>query len=127
MDIIVSACGLLCSKCPAYEGTIRNDPALIEKTAAEWSVQFGVEVRSDDVWCTGCMTEGARKSAHCAVGCEIRKCVKARGYESCALCADRPDCAHIAYITTHVPPAGQLLDTLAAFKNHFCPDESGCN
>lgn len=127
MNIIVSACGLLCSKCPAYEGTISNDAALIEKTAKEWSAQYGVEMRPDDVWCTGCMIEGRRKSAHCVEGCEIRNCVKTRGYESCALCADRPECAHLAYITAHVPPAGRLLDTLAAFKNHFCPDVNGGN
>ena len=125
MQLIVAACGLLCNYCPAYIGTQTNDLALIEKTAREWSVQFGVEIKPEDVWCTGCMTEGDRKCTHCASGCEIRRCVQQRGLMGfgCATCVDRPDCDKLQHIAGHVPPTTQLLDSLAAFKNHFCPEK----
>ena len=123
MELLIGACGLLCNFCPAYVGTKNNDVALIEKTAKEWSAMYGVEIRPDDVWCTGCMTDGERKCVHCASGCEIRKCVVKKGYPTCALCEDRPKCDIIFHVSQHVPPTVQLLDALAGFKNQFDPEK----
>lgn len=125
MELLVAPCGLLCNKCPAYIATRTNDVALAEETARAWSVQFGEDVRPEHVWCSGCMTEGGLKSHYCGRLCEIRACVMERRnaapeMETCAECAERPGCAKLAYIVEHVPPAGALLETLAAFRKQFC-------
>ena len=120
MELLVAACGHLCNKCPAYIGTLHNDTALIEKTAQEWSVLHNADIKADDVWCTGCMTdEGGRKCTYCGELCEIRKCAKGRGFETCAQCGERVGCATLALLVDNVPPAGQLLEALAAFRAQF--------
>lgn len=123
MELQVAACGLLCNFCPAFLATQNNNLALIEKTAKEWSVQFGVDIKPDDVWCTGCMTSGERKCVHCASGCEIRKCVVQRGLPTCATCEERKGCSTIFHIAQHVPPTVLLLNAMAAFKNQFDPEK----
>lgn len=123
MELLVSACGLLCNKCPAYVAEQNNDAELAEKTASEWSAIYGVPVTINDVWCTGCMTEGGRKSTHCGSHCEIRKCVQKRENATCAHCAERPDCATLAPVLEMAPPAGQLLDALEAFRKQFTSEK----
>lgn len=127
MELLVAACGLLCNKCPAYIATKNNDAVLAEQTAREWSVQFNADIRPEHIWCNGCMTDGGPKSCHCGQMCQIRACVLKRRdgapeFETCAACDDRSGCSKLAYIVEHVPPAGALLEALAAFRKQFRAD-----
>jgi hypothetical protein len=110
MDRILGACGLECSACPAYVATQANDAAKIEEIARRWSAQFGADIRAENVWCDGCLTDGERKCGHCAE-CEIRSCVMGRGFATCAECGDYP-CDKIKGFFEMVPHAKKTLDAL---------------
>lgn len=114
METLVAACGLVCSKCSAFIGTRNDDDGLIRATAEEWSRQYGVEVPPEAVWCNGCMTDGGPKCVHCSDGCETRRCVMDKGYDTCAECAEYP-CAKIECLVSSVPATKTLLEALKAF------------
>lgn len=114
METLIAPCGLVCSKCDAFIGTRNDDAALIRRTAEAWSREYGVEVPPEAVWCTGCMTDDGPKCAHCEQGCEVRRCVVDKQYDTCAECADYP-CAKTAFIVEGVPATRRVLDALKTF------------
>ena len=107
---IIAACGLKCHECPAYVATQANDAGRIAEVAAQWSKDFGADIKPENVWCDGCLTAGARKCAHCA-DCEIRACVVGRGYAHCAACPEF-GCAKIESFFKAVPAARATLEAL---------------
>jgi len=112
MDKIIGACGLVCSDCPGYLATQANDAAKIAEVAAMWSKEFDSEIKPDDVWCDGCMTDAERKCSHCAE-CDVRACVVGRGLANCAYCDDY-GCETITRFFDFVPPAKEQLDAIRA-------------
>ena len=57
MDNMIAYCGLVCSDCQAYVATQANDPAALERVAAEWreAVMEGSAAREDGA----CVAAGA--------------------------------------------------------------------
>jgi len=110
MADIIGACGLACHECPAYVATQANDAAKIKAVAAQWSKEYGADVKPEHVWCDGCLTAAARKCGHVAE-CEIRACAIARDVPHCAACADYA-CEKAAAFLKHVPAAKERLDRL---------------
>jgi hypothetical protein len=106
---MISMCGLVCSECPAYLATQAGDEDRVREIAAQWSKEFGSDVRPEHVWCDGCLAEG-RKCGHCAQ-CEIRACGTKRGVSTCAACADY-GCKILSAFHEMVPQARQVLDSL---------------
>jgi hypothetical protein len=104
---MIAFCGLVCSQCPAYLATQRNDESLARQTAKEWSATYGLNVTVEDVWCDGC-TVGGRKCAHCGE-CEIRACGTAKQVLNCGHCPDYP-CDKLNAFFKMVPMAKQTLD-----------------
>ena len=41
MSQIISRCGLICSECPAYVATQKDDNQMRATVAADWSKEFG--------------------------------------------------------------------------------------
>lgn len=112
MEKLISACGLDCASCEAYVATQAGDEGEIVKVAAQWSEQYGAEIKPEHVWCDGCIPGGERACAH--VGeCKIRACVLERGFENCAPCADYV-CDLLAAVLEHAPHARETLDALRA-------------
>ena len=101
-------CGLDCAACPALIAHKTDDRALREKTATEWSQQFQVELKPEDIDCVSCLKAEGPHIGHCSE-CEIRKCGQDRKVDNCALCADYP-CETIAGFLAKVPPAKANLD-----------------
>ena len=89
MDRIVAYCGLVCTDCPAYVATQANDPAAMERVAAQWREEFNApEITADSIVCDGCLGHnGGRLSGYC-LECNIRACGVERGAVNCAHCAD---------------------------------------
>jgi hypothetical protein len=108
----IGACGLVCSKCEAYEATQANDLAAIAKVAQEWSKMFNSKVDPEYVWCDGCLSASDRKCGNCA-GCSIRACVLGRGLANCAGCDDYP-CKNITEFFELFPSAKEKLDEIRA-------------
>ena len=110
MEKIIACCGLDCAACDARIATLANDNELRTQTAEKWKVQFSPDITAEMINCTGCREEGA-KFAHCGE-CEIRNCVKSKGFETCADCDKLEGCVLLKNIHQYVPEALQNLKSL---------------
>ncbi|MFP4384065.1 MAG: DUF3795 domain-containing protein [Spirochaetia bacterium] len=105
---LISYCGLVCSECPAYTATMKDDPALREQTARTWSEEYGVTIRPEDIVCTGCVPSKGRKFSHCG-NCAIRSCAVPREIRTCADCPKYP-CGELESFFKMVPAAKSVLE-----------------
>jgi len=111
MDKLIACCGLNCSGCDARIATVNDDDELRKVTAEKWMTIYNAHgITPEMINCTGCRIEGV-KLAHCSE-CEILKCVKAKGYSTCADCPDMDTCSVVAIIHKHVPEAVSNLRNL---------------
>ena len=111
MEKLIACCGLNCAACDARIATIANDNDLRARTAEKWRVQYNTpDITPEMINCTGCLEPGV-KLAHCEQ-CEIRKCVIAKGYQTCADCDELEKCALVGNIFKYVPEALDNLKSL---------------
>ena len=89
MQKMVAYCGLVCTSCPTFIATQKNDDALREKTAKFLVKQYGLHLKPEDINCDGCLSSGERLIGYCAT-CDIRKCAMDRPVAHCAVCDDQP-------------------------------------
>jgi len=87
MKKTIAYCGIICSECPAFLATQKNDDNERKKVAEMWSKQFNAEFKPEDINCDGCLSESERLFNYCRV-CEIRKCGQEKGVKNCAYCDD---------------------------------------
>ncbi|MEN6333128.1 MAG: DUF3795 domain-containing protein [Phycisphaerales bacterium] len=111
---MLAMCGLDCAACPAHVAYKTDDQALRVKTAAEWSKQFGVEIKPEAVNCVGCLKTKGPQIGHCAE-CEIRKCGLAKKVKNCGLCKDYP-CDKISGFTAQAPAAKANLEEVRSIR-----------
>ncbi len=98
-------CGLNCEDCPVFIATAKDDDALRQATAKEWSQLYAdflkSELRKEDMNCSGCQSENGRLFIGC-MNCPIRGCCREKGFSSCALCADYKTCEMLTgFFTMH--------------------------
>jgi hypothetical protein len=111
MEKLIACCGLNCEVCDARIATINNDDEKRKATAEKWCSEFNTkEITYEMINCTGCREEGV-KFSHCSM-CEIRKCVQAKGYNTCADCSDLETCSIVSGILKAVPDALANLKSL---------------
>ncbi len=110
MERLVACCGITCSDCPAFIAAKTDDDGLRKKTAAEWSQQYGADIKPEDVNCAGCTVTEGPHIGHWSE-CGIRQCCSGRGVENCARCDDYA-CDQLAKFLEMVPAAKQTLDGL---------------
>ena len=110
MEKFIACCGLDCATCDARIATLANDDELRAQTAEKWKVQFGADITPEMINCTGCREAGV-KFAHCSE-CEIRNCVKSKGFETCADCDKMENCVLLKNIHQYVPEAFANLKSL---------------
>jgi hypothetical protein len=104
MEKLIACCGLNCATCGARNATINDDDELRKATADKWRVSYNVpDLTFDMINCTGCREAGI-KFSHCSM-CEIRNCVKAKGYDTCGDCQEMETCIIIGGIHKYVPEA----------------------
>jgi hypothetical protein len=109
---------LVCSDCAAYTATQANDPAALERVAAQWREEFSSpEITADSILCDGCLGTSClgsrgRRIGYCAT-CEIRACALERGLANCAHCADYA-CAKLEGFYAHATDARTVLDEIRA-------------
>lgn len=109
---LIACCGLDCEKCDARIATITDDNALREKTAALWTKLNGVPITPEMINCTGCRTKGA-KTPFCDSLCPIHNCVREKGMDTCADCAQMNECQTLGRITANDPSALENLKQLS--------------
>jgi hypothetical protein len=111
MEKLIACCGLDCSKCDARIATINNDDTLRKATAEKWRVGFNApDILPEMINCTGCREEGV-KFSHC-YQCEIRNCVKAKGFNTCGDCQDIETCSIVSGVHKYAPEARTNLRNL---------------
>lgn len=111
MEKRIACCGLNCATCDAYIATIENNDDLRKSTAVRWQKMYNIpDLPFQIINCTGCREEGV-KFAHCSK-CDIRNCVKQKGYETCGDCAIMETCEIVSMVHKHVPEAVSNLKQL---------------
>lgn len=111
MEKMIACCGLNCATCEARIATIADDDQLRNEVMEKWKLQYGApELSIEMINCTGCREEGV-KIGHCAE-CEIRNCALAKGFVTCADCADLENCPIIGAMHKFVPEALGNLKSL---------------
>jgi len=104
MDKLIACCGLDCKTCDAFIATSSNDDELRKATADKWRVAYNAtDLTYTMINCTGCREEGV-KFSHCSM-CEIRNCVKAKGFETCGDCQELGTCTIVGNIHKYLPQA----------------------
>ncbi len=107
---MIAYCGLDCEKCDAFIATANNDNELRAKLAEQWSKEYSVQMKPEDINCTGCKSEGV-KLFYCQNLCEIRKCALPRVIETCAPCSEYP-CGRLDFVHKNAQQAKATLDAL---------------
>jgi len=88
MATIMSACGVLCSDCPAYHGKARG-LAHQRRTVTAWRRIYRLREKAEDITCGGCL--GSDDEAfHTCRRCKARRCCLSKGLTSCGDCDVRP-------------------------------------
>ena len=111
MEKLISCCGLNCATCDARIATVANDNELRIKTAEVWKVQYNAQgITPEMINCTGCREPGV-KFSHC-YQCEIRNCVRSKGFQTCAECDILLTCQIVGGVHKYVPEALENLKSL---------------
>lgn len=115
MNQLIACCGLDCKTCDARIATLTNNNALREKTAALWTKLNGVTITPEMINCTGCRIDGA-KTPFCDKLCPVHHCVREKGLDTCADCAQMDACQELGRITANNPAAMENLKQLRRSK-----------
>lgn len=111
MEKLIACCGLNCSACDARIATINNNDELRRTTADLWRVNYNSsDITPAMINCTGCREEGV-KFGYCEI-CEIRKCVKTKGFNTCGDCLEMDTCDIVSGVHKYVPEAIANLRSL---------------
>ncbi len=113
MDEVIAYCGLICHTCPIYLATREKDEEKKYKMRVEIAQQikkhYGQECKPEDITdCDGCRTEGGRLFCK---ECQIRKCAREKGIESCASCTGYA-CEELKKLFATDPDARKRLDEI---------------
>ena len=84
MTKMMSACGVLCSDCPAYHGEARGVEHQKITEAAWWKI-YGLNEKVENIRCGGCLGPD-EDLFHTSRACKGRLCCQSKGYGSCAEC-----------------------------------------
>jgi len=112
MERMIAYCGAICSECPTYIATQKDDNEERKKVAELWSKQFRIDLKPEDINCDGCLTENGRLFGHCQT-CEIRTCAREKGVKNCAYCEDFA-CEKLSKFFSRFPKAKQTLEEIRA-------------
>ena len=110
MEKMIAYCGILCSECPAYVATQKNDDTKRKEVAELWSKQYGMTMKPEDVNCDGCTSQSQRHIGYCNI-CEIRNCGKGKQVVNCAYCDDY-GCQKLTTFWTNAPHAKASLENV---------------
>lgn len=86
---MLAYCGIDCSACPAYKGTVQGDLSLLEEAARTFA-DGACEVK--DWVCLGCPPADQQFLAKYCESCGVRRCAVERGVQNCAACDDFDSC-----------------------------------
>ncbi|GAB4442806.1 MAG: hypothetical protein Kow00120_11850 [Anaerolineae bacterium] len=106
---LIAYCGLVCSECPAFIATQKDDMAALAQLAETWSQEYGAPFTAAACICDGCPGDG-RKVGYCDE-CGVRACAVARGVVNCAHCPDY-GCETLNGFLAHAEQARATLEAI---------------
>ena len=99
-NTLIACCGLNCETCEARKATLNNDDELRREVSRKWcEMNHTDQITPETINCMGCRADGI-KFAYCDFMCEIRKCVIAGGFETCADCPQAESCPKLQPIVS---------------------------
>ena len=107
MEEMIAYCGITCNECPALIATRNDDDEKRTTVAKQWSKRYNVEVKTEEVNCSGCLSKDGILFKHCQV-CEIRKCGMEKNVANCAYC-DGYVCEKLDDLFKLIPECKDLL------------------
>jgi hypothetical protein len=110
MEKMIGFCGIVCTECPTFLATQKDDDNERKRVAEQWSKQFGEKIKPEDINCDGCLSEGGRLFSYCQV-CEIRKCGQEKRLKNCAYC-DEYACEKLNKFFEMAPEAKATLEAI---------------
>jgi hypothetical protein len=85
MGTMISACGVICSDCPAYLAAAKGIDHQ-RRIAAAWKRIYGLSETAGDISCGGCLGPDDQLFHTCRA-CKARRCCRAKGFNTCAECS----------------------------------------
>ena len=85
MTQTMSACGVLCSSCPAFNASLKG-VAHQNRTAAAWRRIYRLKEPAENISCGGCQAP-EDQLFHTCRRCKARQCCRAGGFTTCAECS----------------------------------------
>ena len=118
LEKIIGYCGIICSDCPVYKATQRNDDVeraeIFQRQRERWAEiftkQYGREYVPEDINCDGCISESQRIFWFVKT-CERRKCAQRKNLKNCAYCSEYP-CESLSRLFGKYPKAKETLDEI---------------
>ena len=110
MDKMIAYCGITCTECGAFIATQNDDDAKRKEVAEEWTKQYNVDIKPEDINCVGCIPTTGKHVGHCFI-CEVRKCGQEKGVVNCAYCNDY-GCKKLTDFFGMVPDCKTTLDEI---------------
>lgn len=83
--MMMSACGVLCSECPAYFGDAKGGTHQ-KRTTEAWSRIYGLNEAPENISCGGCSGPDNLLFHTCRT-CGARRCCRSKGFSTCAECS----------------------------------------
>jgi hypothetical protein len=81
---MISACGVICSDCPAYLGAEKGIEHQ-QRTVEAWQRIYGRKEAVEKISCGGCLSSD-EDVFYTSVGCRARRCCRSKGFSTCAEC-----------------------------------------
>lgn len=122
MARMMSACGVLCSECPAYQAEEKGI-AYQRRVAEAWRRIYHLREKPEKISCGGCLGPDDR-IFHTCRRCNARRCFRRLGLESCAACP-KARCADLEQALSLWDGVPDLASTLsradfATYARPYC-------
>lgn len=122
MARMISACGVLCSDCPAYLGGAKG-VAHQRNTLAAWRRIYGLNETVENITCGGCLGPDDQLF-HTSRTCAARRCCRSKGFGTCAECSVKgcPDLEKAQSLWDEVPELAKVLsrEDFVTFAQPYC-------
>lgn len=120
MNKMMSACGVMCSECPAYFAASKGT-AYQQQVVEAWRRIYGLNEIIANISCGGCL--GSDEDVfHTCRRCSARNCCRSKGLNSCAECPKKrcEDLERAQSVWDGVPEIGSSLSS-ADFERYARP------
>ena len=119
---MMSACGVLCSECPAYLGAAKGIKHQ-KRTIEAWHRIYGLNETVEHLTCGGCLGPD-EEVFYTSRNCKARRCCRSKGFSSCAACPEE-SCEDLEKAQSVWDDVPNLIDKLspsdfATYAQPYC-------